>query len=207
MSQAPEETAKPRSGLLKGALWGVALLGVAAVVYIMAQASINPRQSTSLKSLAKGEMAKLVFPAEAGPAPVASFLGADGQTVRIADFAGKVVVVNLWATWCGPCVIEMPTLAKLAAAYQGQPVAVLAVSVDGDREADKARAFIAKHGPLVFYRDPRLKLPYDFKPAATGMPTTIIFGKDGVERARLAGGADWSGPEAKAVIDKVLAER
>ena len=68
MSQAPEETAKPKSGLLKGALWGVALLGVAAVVYIMAQASINPRQTTSLKSLAKGEMAKLVFPAEAGPA-------------------------------------------------------------------------------------------------------------------------------------------
>lgn len=206
MSQAPEETAKPRSGLLKGALWGVALLGVAAVVYIMAQASINPRQTTSLKSLAKGEMAKLVFPAEAGPAPATSFQGAKGETLRLADFEGKVVVVNMWATWCGPCVIEMPTLAKLAAEYQGQPVAVVAVSVDGDRDADKARAFIAQHAPLVFYRDPKLKLPYDFKPAATGMPTTVIFGKDGVERARLAGGADWSGPDAKAVIDKVLAE-
>lgn len=206
MSQAPEETSKPKSGLLKGALWGVALLGVAAVVYIMAQASINPRQTTSLKSLAKGEMAKLIFPAEAGPAPATSFQDADGKPVRLADFKGKVVVVNMWATWCGPCVIEMPTLAKLAAAYEGQPVAVVAVSVDGERDADKARMFIAKHAPLVFYRDPKLKLPYDFKPAAVGMPTTVIFGKDGVERARLAGGADWAGPEARAVIDKVLAE-
>ncbi|MES2723622.1 MAG: TlpA disulfide reductase family protein [Pseudomonadota bacterium] len=206
MSQAPEETSKPKSGLLKGALWGVALLGVAAVVYIMAQASINPRQTTSLKSLAKGEMAKLIFPAEAGPAPATSFQDADGKPVRLADFKGKVVVVNMWATWCGPCVIEMPTLAKLAAAYEGQPVAVVAVSVDGERDAEKARLFIAKHAPLVFYRDPKLKLPYDFKPAAVGMPTTVIFGKDGVERARLAGGADWAGPEARAVIDKVLAE-
>lgn len=206
MSQAPEETSKPKSNLLKGALWGVALLGVAAVVYIMAQASINPRQTTSLKSLAKGEMAKLIFPAEAGPAPATSFQDADGKPVRLADFKGKVVVVNMWATWCGPCVIEMPTLAKLAAAYEGQPVAVVAVSVDGERDAEKARLFIAKHAPLVFYRDPKLKLPYDFKPAAVGMPTTVIFGKDGVERARLAGGADWAGPEARAVIDKVLAE-
>ena len=206
MSQAPEETAKPRSGLLKGALWGVALLGVAAVVYIMAQASINPRQTTSLKSLAKGEMARLTFPAEAGPPPATSFQDAQGGPVRLADFKGKVVVVNMWATWCGPCVIEMPTLARLAAEYQGQPVAVVAVSVDGDRDADKARAFIGQHAPLAFYRDPKMKLPYDFKPAATGMPTTVIFGRDGMERARLSGGADWSGPEAKAVIDRVLAE-
>ncbi|MBR7618648.1 TlpA family protein disulfide reductase [Phenylobacterium sp. 20VBR1] len=206
MSQAPEETAKPKSGLVKGALWGVALLGVAAVVYIMAQASINPRQTTSLKSLAKGEMAKLSFPAEAGAPPATSFQDADGKPVRLADFQGKVLVVNMWATWCGPCIIEMPTLAKLAAEYQGQPVAVVAVSIDGDRDADKARQFIAQHAPLAFYRDPKLKLPYDFKPAATGMPTTVIFGKDGVERARLSGGADWSGADAKAVIDKVLAE-
>ena len=206
MSQVPEEAAEPRSGLLKAALWSVALLGVAAVVYIMAQAYINPQPATRLKSLAKGEMAKLVLPAEAGPAPVTSFVGPGGDLVRIGDFKGKVVVVNLWATWCGPCILEMPALAKLAAAYQGQPVIVVPVSVDGDRDLDKARAFIAQNAPLGFYRDPKLKLPYDFKPAATGMPTTIIFGKDGIERGRLAGGADWSGAEAKAVIDMILAE-
>jgi thiol-disulfide isomerase/thioredoxin len=202
----PSEAGKPRSSLLKWALWGVAGVGVAAVLYIIGQSSINPRQAMGLKSVAKGEMAKLTLSAEAGAAPATSFLDADGKPTRLADFKGKVVVLNVWATWCGPCVLEMPTLAKLAAEYQGQPVAVVAVSVDGDRDADKARAFIAKNAPLAFYRDPKLKIPYDLKPQTSAMPTTVIFGKDGMEKGRILGPADWSGKDAKAVIDKALAE-
>jgi thiol-disulfide isomerase/thioredoxin len=202
----PSEAGKPRSSLLKWALWGVAGVGVAAVLYIIGQSSINPRQPMGLKSVAKGEMAKLTLPAEAGAAPATSFLDADGKLTRLADFKGKVVVLNVWATWCGPCVLEMPTLAKLAAEYQGQPVAVVAVSVDGDRDADKARAFIGKNTPLAFYRDPKLKMPYDLKPPTSAMPTTVIFGKDGMEKGRVLGPADWSGKDAKAVIDKALAE-
>jgi thiol-disulfide isomerase/thioredoxin len=196
----------PRANPLKWVLGGVVVLGVAAVVYIIAQASITPPQATNLKSLAKGEMAKFETPAEAGPPPAASFLDAGGAERRIGDFRGKVTVVNLWATWCGPCVIEMPTLAKLAAEYQGKPVEVLAISVDRPEDTEKARAFIAKHAPLNFYQDPKMALPFAFKPVAAGMPTTVVYGADGVERGRLAGGADWSGPDAKALIDKVLAE-
>ena len=202
----PSEAGKPSSSPLKWALWGVAVIGVAAVVYIIAQASINPRQEMGLKSVAKGEMSKLTLPAEASAAPVTSFLDADGKPVRLADFKGKVVVLNVWATWCAPCILEMPTLAKLAAEYQGQPVAVVAVAIDGDRDADKARTFIGRNAPLAFYRDPKLKLPYDLKPPTSAMPTTVIFGKDGVERGRVLGPAEWSGKDAKAVIDKVLAE-
>jgi thiol-disulfide isomerase/thioredoxin len=198
--------AAKKPGVVKWVLIAVGVVGVAAVLYIIGQASINPSHTTNLKALSKGEMAKLVLPAEAGPGPATSFLGPDGKPLRLADFKGKVVVLNIWATWCGPCQIEMPTLAKLAGEYQGKPVEVVAVSVDGDRDADKARAFIGQHAPLKFYRDPKLKLPYDLKPAATGMPTTIIFGADGVERGRLSGGADWAGVDAKAVIDHVLSE-
>ncbi len=201
-----EAKGEPKAIPLKWALRGVAVLGVAGIVYIIAQASINPQRETNLKSLATGEMAKFVTPVEAAPAPVNSFQDPTGAPKRIADFKGKVTVVNLWATWCGPCVIEMPTLAKLAAEYQGQPVEVLAISVDRPDDADKARAFIAKHAPLAFYHDPKMALPFAFKPTASGMPTTIIYGADGVERGRLAGGADWGGKDAKALIDKVLAE-
>jgi len=149
MSEGQGDAAgKPRSSLLKWALWGVAGVGVAAVVYIIAQSSITPRQESGLKGVAKGEMAKLALPVEASAAPVETFLDAEGKPVRIADFKGKVVVMNIWATWCGPCVLEMPTLARLAAEYQGKPVAVVAVAMDGDREADKARAFIARNAPL-----------------------------------------------------------
>lgn len=201
-----EAKGEPKAIPLKWALRGAAVLGVAGIVYIIAQASINPQRETNLKSLATGEMAKFATPVEAAPAPVTSFQNAAGAQTRIADFKGKVTVVNLWATWCGPCVIEMPTLAKLAADYQGKPVEVVAISVDRPDDADKARAFIAKHAPLAFYHDPKMALPFAFKPTASGMPTTIIYGADGVERGRLAGGADWGGKDAKALIDKVLAE-
>lgn len=201
-----EAKGEPKAIPLKWALRGVAVLGVAGIVYIIAQASINPQRETNLKSLATGEMAKFVTPVEAAPAPVNSFEDPTGAPKRIADFRGKVTVVNLWATWCGPCVIEMPTLAKLAADYQGKPVEIVAISVDRPDDADKARAFIAKHAPLTFYHDPKMALPFAFKPTASGMPTTIIYGADGVERGRLAGGADWGGKDAKALIDKVLAE-
>ena len=201
-----EAKGEPKAIPLKWALRGVAVLGVAGIVYIIAQASINPQRETNLKSLATGEMAKFVTPLEAAPAPVNSFQDPSGAPKRIADFKGKVTVVNLWATWCGPCVIEMPTLAKLAAEYQGKPVEIVAISVDRPDDADKARAFIAKHAPLAFYHDPKMALPFAFKPTASGMPTTIIYGADGVERGRLAGGADWGGKDAKALIDKVLAE-
>ncbi|MFN3513123.1 MAG: TlpA family protein disulfide reductase [Phenylobacterium sp.] len=203
--QSGDEAAKPKRDPLKLALWGVAGIGVAAVVYIIAQASQNPQQASDLKKLARGEMSKLTFPAEATVPPANSFVDASGAPVRIADFQGQVAVVNLWATWCAPCVIEMPTLAKLAASYEGKPVKVVTISIDRPADEEKARAFIAKHAPLAFYHDPKMALPFAFTPPAAGMPTTVIYGADGRERARLSGDADWSSAEAKAVIDKVLA--
>lgn len=197
--------AKPKAGILKWALWGVALFGVAAIVYIMAQASFKPAQDDGgLKAAAKGEMAKFSRPAEAGMAPATSLTGPDGKLIRVADFKGKVVVMNIWATWCAPCVLEMPTLAKLQASYAGKPVEVVAVSIDSEIAVDKAKMFIAKNAPLKFYHDANMKMPFAVTPQALGMPTTIIYGPDGVERGRLAGGADWSGPDAKALIDKIL---
>jgi len=192
-------------GFLKWALWGVALIGVAAVLYIIVQASFKPEQDASLKSVARGEMRKLVTPVEATVAPANTFYDAAGKPVRAADFNGKVLVLNLWATWCAPCVAEMPTFAKLAAGYAGKPVAVVAISVDTPKDVEKAKAFIGQHAPLAFYSDPQMKLPFSLNPPAAGMPTTIIYGPDGVERGRLSGSADWSGEDARAVIDHVLA--
>lgn len=206
MSQE-SEAGTTRPSLLRIALWGVALVGVAGVLYIIAQSSITPRAKGGLKTLTRGEMSRLILPAEAAPAPANSFQNADGKPVRIGDFRGKVVVVNLWATWCAPCVLEMPTLAKLAEAQKGRDVVVLAVSVDRDKDAEKARAFIARNAPLDFYRDPKASLPFALSPPTAAMPTTLIFGRDGVERARMLGEADWSGKDAAAVIDRLLEEK
>jgi len=200
-----DPAAMPRAGLLKWALWGAAVIGVAAVVYIMAQASFKPApEGGELKSLAKGEMAKLILPPAGAAAPAFSFFDAAGKTVTVADFKGQVVVLNLWATWCAPCVAEMPTLARLQAAYPGK-VAVVAVSVDTAQAKDKAQRFIARHTPLKFYHDPEMKLPFEIVPPAPGMPTTLLYGRDGMERARLSGDADWSGQDARAVVEALLA--
>lgn len=193
------------STFTKRALQTLAVIGLGAAIYVIAQACSKPSAGGDLKSLAKGDMAKLTVLADAGPAPATSFVGPDGQPVRLADFKGKVVVLNLWATWCAPCVVEMPTIAKLAESYAGQPVEVVAVSIDKPEATDKAKAFIAKQQHLKFYQDPTMSLPFDIRPPAPGMPTTVIYGKDGVEKARVSGEADWSTKDARAVIDKVLA--
>ena len=153
-----------------------------------------------------GHAKLLAHPADGKPGPDYAFNDASGKPLKIADLKGKVVVMNLWATWCAPCVAEMPTLAKLAAEYADKPVVVIPVSVDTPAQTDKARLFIGQHAPLAFYSDPEMKLPFALKPAAQGMPTTVIYGADGLERGRVSGGADWSGADARAVIDRLLAK-
>jgi thiol-disulfide isomerase/thioredoxin len=181
----------------------VALAGLAALLYGITGCS-NP--GGDLKSLAKGEMAKLQVAANGQLAPATAFAGPDGKTHTLAEFKGKVTVVNLWATWCAPCVTEIPHLAALKAAYAGKPLEVAAISLDKGDDIDLARRRIAKNAPLAFYSEPNYRLPYDLKPIVQDMPTTIIYDRRGVERARLSGGADWAGPDARAVIDRLLRE-
>ena len=85
-------------------------------------------------------------------------------------------------------------------------MAVVAVSVGKAEDETAGRAFIDRNPPLTFYTEPTYTLAFAFKPVVENMPTTILYDRKGVERARLAGGADWSGPEARAVIDSLLAE-
>lgn len=197
---------KPSPDLLKWAIRGAALIGVAAVLYVIVSASIKPKSDADLRQFAKGELVKLVVPPAPAPAPTTPFTDADGKAVTLADFKGQVVVVNLWATWCAPCRLEMPTLAKLQAAYQTQPVRVLAISVDRDADLNLARQDIANNAPLTLYRDPGYKFAFGLTPAAAGFPTTIVFDKQGRERARLSGGADWNGKESRGLIEALLKE-
>ena len=207
MSEGPKVEQKPRS-FLTWALWGAAIVGVAVVVYIMAQASTK-EAATVATAPAKEvvpSFSTVYAPAtEARPSLDYAFYDDAGKPVKIVDLKGKVVVMNLWATWCGPCVVEMPTLAKLQAEYAGKGVEVVAISIDGEAEAAKARLFMAKNEPLKFYHDRGGKLPFQMKPSAGSLPATVIYGKDGVELGRVAGPADWAGADVRAVIDKALA--
>ncbi|RZJ94247.1 MAG: TlpA family protein disulfide reductase [Brevundimonas sp.] len=163
---------------------------------------------SDLARFAQGSLTRLETPAETPPAPDYGFKDRDGRPTSFAAFRGKVVVVNLWAMWCAPCRTEMPTLARLATAYADRTdFVVLPINVDAtpDGLAD-ARSFIDVHEPLPLYSDMTFKLPFLFPGSAGAMPKTVILDKQGRIRAGFTGEADWSSPEARALVDALLAE-
>jgi len=136
--------------------------------------------------------------------PPIGFVDGDQQPVGIADFAGKIVVLNLWATWCAPCVREMPALDRLQAARGGDDFAVVAVSFDRKGVPIVERFFRRRDiDHLAIYVDKFVKTFRAIKLEA--LPTTYILGRDGRARGILVGPAEWDSPEALALIDHYLA--
>jgi thiol-disulfide isomerase/thioredoxin len=184
----------------------IPLAGVAALALLYAVAGCS-KPGGDLRSLAVGTMAALKVSDHPGPQPSVAFKDGAGATHTLTEFKGKVAVVNFWANWCPPCKAEIPSLAALATAEAGKPLAIVPISVGKNEDETAGRVFIAKNPPLTFYTEPTYALAYAFVPPVGDMPTTVIFDKHGVERARLAGGANWSSPQARAVIDALIAEK
>lgn len=130
-------------------------------------------------------------------APTASFRGPDDAPVTLAAFRGKPLLVNLWATWCAPCVAEMPTLDALAAT-RGQTMTVIAVAQDLQGAA-VVDPWFQKAGlkALQPYLDPDNSLLDD---ANSALPTSIFYDANGHELWRVVGAIDWQGAEAKALL-------
>ena len=202
---AEVQASKPKQGF-KLLLTGVAAVGLAAVLYVIVSAVSKPSGPVDLTKYATGSLSKLVVAETPVAPPPLNFTGPEGQTMTFADFKGQVLVLNLWASWCGPCKTEMPTLAKLQAVYAAQPVSVVPVTVDKDSDINVAKADLAKNAPLKLYRDPAYALPVGLVPRVEGFPTTLVIDKQGRERARLSGDADWASPEARALVEQLLRE-
>jgi thiol-disulfide isomerase/thioredoxin len=160
-------------------------------------------QAEQAAAPAAGEMQKGVDRRRAGePAPATIFRDPGGGDISLADFKGVPTLVNLWATWCAPCVKELPTLDKLAASHaaDGQ-LGIIAVSQDSKPQAE-VKAFLGKLGiaHVGAFHDDKMALS-----GALGvqvMPTTILYGSDGKEIWRYVGDLDWTGPEAKKLLSE-----
>ncbi len=128
------------------------------------------------------------------PLPEFTFTDAEGKEHRVADFAGKGLLINLWATWCGPCVKEMPALDRTQAALAGEGVVVLALSSDRGGRSQVA-PFYERHElrHLGLWLDPRGAAMRAL--GVRGLPTTVVVDRAGQERARLEGAAEWDQPE------------
>jgi thiol-disulfide isomerase/thioredoxin len=198
-----------RRGGIALAVAGAVVLGalVGGAVLYKGLKGANPslpaaEAKSDLARYATGALAKLKTPAQGQAQPKTPFNDAAGRPVDLSKFRGKIVVVNLWATWCAPCVTEMPTLAALQRKYAGTDLVVVPVSLDRTGDLADARSFIGVHEPLPLYHDPNFALPAALK--VQGLPTTIVYDRQGREVARLSGEARWDSPEAIALFDKLL---
>lgn len=161
-------------------------------------------EKTGLGALSKGEMTSFVASAEPKDLPEVTFQKEDGSNVSLADWKGRIVLLNLWATWCGPCRKEMPDLDKLKADLGGADFDLVALSIDRTGP-EKPRKFLDDIGikHLALYNNSSGKLASSLK--AFGMPTTLLINREGKEIGRLVGPAHWGSQDAvdliKAAID------
>ena len=135
--------------------------------------------------------------------PEISFEDADGQPRTLAEFSGKVVLLNIWATWCVPCRNEMPTLDRLQAEVGGLGFEVVALSID--RSPDVVKQFFTEIGiaHLTLNIDKSSKAMFAL--GVFGLPTTLLIDRKGKEVGRLIGPAEWDAPDMVAFIRRHVA--
>ncbi|MFA3917175.1 TlpA disulfide reductase family protein [Ruegeria hyattellae] len=158
----------------------------------------------ALEALREGSMKKLVFHLEPKATSANRFELADGAgTGSLADYQGKYVLLNFWATWCAPCRKEMPMLSELQAEFGGDRFEVLTLATGRNAPAG-IRKFFDEAGidNLPRHQDPKQAVARDM--AVLGLPITVILDPDGNEIARMRGDADWNSNSAKAIITELV---
>ena len=173
------------------------LIGAAAVVVLAL--IVTPEHQVPPRL---GTIAKFTPAPTQQPAPRIQFTAADGGSKTLADFAGRALLVNFWATWCAPCVQEMPSLMRLA---QRDDAHLAVIAVSEDRQGWPVMTpFLAKLGlgALPVFHDPGGSAGVAL--AVSALPTTVLFGPDGREIGRFIGPAEWDGPETAALLRRYV---
>lgn len=169
----------------------VNLLSVIIVTLFIMMSALSAHAQTPLRKIA------------ATPAPNISFYGKDGANLSLSQWRGKVVVVNLWATWCTPCIAEMPSLNEFAARYVPLGVTVIPLSI-GQDDVAKIQAFYTQYGLNTFNvaRDPEHAALRAF--GVSGLPSSFIIDKAGNLVGQIDGATDWNDVQLNAYIKFLL---
>jgi thiol-disulfide isomerase/thioredoxin len=213
----PEELARTpvkrrRAMIAGGVVVAVALAavyGIAAFRRNAPDAACGPaiEAARRVAPFARGEVAAFVAAEQPLRLPNVAFRDASGTERHLADWHGRTVLLNLWATWCIPCRKEMPALAALETKLGGPAFEVVAVNID-TRDPEKPRAWLKEAGidRLAYYADPSAKLFQDLKiiGRAPGMPTTLLVDGAGCEIGTVAGPAEWASEDAVKLLTAAL---
>jgi peroxiredoxin len=170
-----EKTINYRTAIL------IFLIGCALLVIILLRLNKSPSTFSLPASLTNGK-----------PAPNFSLSGLDGKKINLADYQGKVVFINIWATWCAPCVEEMPSMQKLYNEFKGDDFEILAVSID-TQGLEVVAPFMKNHKltfPALLDPQGTIKTSYGI----TGVPESFIIDKDGTLVKTIIGPLDWATP-------------
>ncbi|WP_138512251.1 TlpA family protein disulfide reductase [Maricaulis alexandrii] len=186
---------------------GIAIFGMAAIlvvgfVSIAFISGSNSGDQGSLSSYAQGEMRAFTSLDEPPAQPDVVYADASGNEVRLSDYRGQVILVNFWATWCGPCVEEMPALNRLQAEMGGDEFQVVTISLD--RSLDDAVSFFERYdlAELPIIHDTHLA---SFTRIQTpGLPTSILYDRQGREIGRLTAPAEWDSDDAMRLIQAAI---
>ena len=195
------------AGVLVGlaGVYGIATLGS----NVGGDAACRPavELARKLAPFAHGEVAAVNLAKSPLQVPDLSFQDATGKPLSLAQWRGRTVLLNLWATWCVPCRKEMPALDALQQRLGGPGFEVVTINID-TRDPDKPKAWLKEVGieKLAYYADPAAKTFQDLKAVgrAFGMPTTLLIDPQGCEIGTVAGPAEWASDDAIKLIQAAL---
>ena len=215
-NDAPRTHAKKRIALIVlGGVVGVAvgLAGVYGIGRLTGNAGADPACQASVETarrmapLVRGEVAAVSVANSPKSLPPLAFKDGGGAAKTLADWHGRTVLLNLWATWCVPCRKEMPALDALQGKLGGANFEVVSINID-TRDTDKPKDWLKNAGvnTLAYYADNSARVSQDLKAIgkAFGMPTTLIVDANGCELATLAGPAEWASDDAVRLVTAAL---
>ncbi len=188
---------------LANAIRAMLVIGLVTILLVFAQSCQPPKSGLDL--FAKDSLKKLKVLAAPPVQPTMRFYLPDETEMQLADYRGKLILVNVWATWCAPCVAEMPTLDRLQANRGGADFEIVTISLD--RTAEEAEAFFEENTihNLPAWHDGTFSL--NAKLVLPGLPTSIFYDSQGREVARIPGEVDWMSEEAHAMINHMTQQR
>lgn len=192
---------KTIGGIVAGA---AAVVAVVVVVFIVS-GSDNDSVAGRGDPPTRGQMQNFLIAGARLPGPTQTWSDGDGKTITLADFRGKVVLVNFWASWCAPCLRELPSVNALQKDLGGDQFEVVAINIDqqGKRVAEPFAERL-KLDALELYLDPRGRISRGV--GVQVMPTTILYDRDGLEIGRMEGPAEWDQADSKKLMQFYIDE-